>query len=205
MKTILVTGFEPFGGSAVNPSQQVASAVNGERMSECRVVSQILPVDRIHGPEALLAAIADYHPDAVLCLGEADRRTSISIERIAINLMDYRIPDNLGEQIQDLPILQDGPAAYFSSLPVREIYAAILAAGIPAELSLSAGAFLCNQVFYMGRHSVARQEIPIPLGFIHLPALPEQVALAPAPFASMSYETSLRAIRLALEVIAKTL
>lgn len=203
MKTILLTGFEPFGGSATNPSQQVALALNAQIIGECRVVAAVLPVDRTGGPQALVRAIDQHQPAAVVCLGEAARRPAISIERVAINLMDYRIPDNCGEQITDLPVAPDGPDAYFSTLPVREMVQAIQAAGIPVELSLSAGAFLCNQVFYAGRHYVAGRTPSIPLGFIHLPALPEQAAQAPAAYASMSLETSQRAIRLALEVLAK--
>ncbi len=204
MKTILVTGFEPFNDSTVNPSRQVAMALDGQLIGDANVKALVLPVDRIHGPEALLSAIRDHQPDAVLCLGEADRRTAISIERIAVNLMDYRIPDNQGEQIIDQPIVPDGPAAYFSTLPVREIFTTLQAAGIPTELSLSAGAFLCNQVFYAGRHFVSHMDRSIPLGFIHLPALPEQAARAQAPFASMSFDSSLPAIQMALDVIAKT-
>lgn len=204
LKTILVTGFEPFGGSPINPSEQVALALNGYTCGVAAVIARILPVDRRNGPEILVSAIREHRPEAVLCLGEAERRTAISIERVAVNLMDYRIPDNQGEQIVDQPIFPEGPAAYFSSLPVRGIYETLRAAGVPVELSLSAGAYLCNQVFYTGRHFVSQQELPVPLGFIHLPALPEQAAQAPAPFASMSFETSLNAIQLALDVIAGT-
>lgn len=202
MKTILVTGFEPFGGSATNPSQQVALGLDRQTIGDCAIASAILPVDRLGGPQALIAAIDRHMPAAVVCLGEAARRPAVSIERVAINLMDYRIPDNLGEQVTDAPVAADGPDAYFSTLPVRAMYTAILAAGIPVELSLSAGAFLCNQVFYTGRHYVSSRMLAVPLGFIHLPALPEQAALAPAPYASMSLETSQRAIRVALEVLA---
>jgi pyroglutamyl-peptidase len=205
LKKILVTGFEPFDGSPVNPSQQVALGVNEQIIGGYSIVTAILPVDRLGGPQALLQAIDKFHPHAVLCLGEAARRPGVSIERIAVNLMDYRIPDNQGEQITDLPIVQDGPAAYFSTLPVREMYNAIQAAGIPVELSLSAGAFLCNQVFYTGLDFVSKMADPIPLGFIHLPALPEQAARAPAPYASMNLETSQHAIRLALDVLVEKL
>lgn len=205
MKTILVTGFEPFDGSTLNPSQQVALALDGQSFADSRVTSVTLPVDRVGGPQTLLQTISERRPDAVVCLGEAARRMVVSVERVALNLEDYRIPDNQGQQVSDLPIVADGPVAYFSTLPVRAIYDTILAAGIPVELSLSAGAFLCNQVFYSGRHFVAQSENPIPFGFIHLPALPEQAATATPVYASMSFETSLRAICLALETIAKDL
>lgn len=200
-KIILLTGFEPFGGSSINPSQQVALALERKILEKCQVITVILPVDRTTGPQMLLERMTCHNPVAVLCLGEASRRAAISIERIAVNWMDYRIPDNQGEQITDLQIATDGPAAYFSTLPVREIYEQILAAGIPAELSLSAGAYLCNQVFYAGLHHLVTNGKAVPFGFIHLPSLPEQAALSSLPYASMGLETSLRAIQIALDVI----
>lgn len=205
MKTILVTGFEPFGGSITNPSQKVASALDGQTFGEYFVSASILPVDRNGGPQALLAAIDRVDPSAVVCLGEAARRAVISIERVAVNLMDYRIADNLSEQVSDQLVVEHGPAAYFSTLPVREIFQAMQAAAIPVELSLSAGAFLCNQVFYAGRHHLAKLKTDIPCGFIHLPALPEQAARVTPPFASMSFETSLHGIQTALATIAERL
>lgn len=200
-KTILVTGFEPFGGSQTNPSQLVALALDGKTVGRCQVKSAVLPVDRTGGPQALLEKMASCHPAAVVCLGEASRRAVVSVEKIAVNWMDFRIPDNQGEKLSDLLIDPEGPAAYFSTLPVREIYEQMLAEGIPAEISMSAGAFLCNQVFYTGLHILATQELAIPMGFIHLPSLPEQASRALSPIASMSLETSLRAVEIALDVI----
>lgn len=205
MKTILLTGFEPFGGSSINPSQQVTLALDSQIIGQYQVVAEILPVDRYGAPKMLLACMEKHLPAVVVCLGEAARRAAISVERIAINLMDYRIPDNLGDQVLDQPVITGGPDAYFSTLPVREIYEENLAAGIPVELSVTAGTFLCNQVFYAGRHYAAGMEKPIPLGFIHLPALPEQAALDSSPFASMDLETDILAVRLALEVVARNL
>ena len=205
MKKILLTGFEPFGGSIINPSQQVALALDSQVIGQCIVTSEILPVDRTGAPQALLASIKRHHPNAIVCLGEATGRMAVSVERIAINLMDYRIPDNLGEQVIDQPVVAGGPDAYMSTLPVRDIFGEILLADIPVGMSLSAGAFLCNQVFYAGRHYVEGLEKPIPLGFIHLPALPEQAAKNSPPCASMSLEMDIRAVRLALGVIARIL
>jgi len=202
-KRILLTGFEPFEGSQVNPTQQIAIALNGSCIGQSEVQSAILPVDRKAGPQTLLERMIALEPAAVLCLGEASRRVAISVERIAINWMDYRIPDNQGEQVTDLPIAPEGPAAYFSTLPVREIYEQIVAAGIPAELSLSAGAYLCNQVFYTGLHFLATHGKYNPFGFIHLPSLPEQVANSLSLYGSMSLETDLKAVHIALTVIEK--
>lgn len=167
--------------------------------------SRILPVDRVHAADVLLQALEEVKPEVVLCLGEAPRRPVVSIERVAINLLDYPIKDNLGEQVQDIPIRADGPAAYFVTLPVRPILERLIAAGIPAELSLSAGTFLCNQVLYTLLDHLSLQEKVIPAGFIHLPSLPEQVTNKSPQSPSMALETSLKAVQMAIEVIAETL
>ena len=195
---LLLTGFEPFGGSNRNPSEQVSRALDGQSVAGLRVQSAILPVDRQRGPDALLAAIARHRPAAVVCLGEAASRAVVSLERVAINLMDYRIADNAGNLIVDQPIIPGGPAAYFASLPLRAMQAAVLETGVAVELSLSAGTFLCNQVMYHLLHYLAVNAPEVPGGFIHLPGLPEQAALAGKCSPSMSLETSLRAVRAAL-------
>jgi pyroglutamyl-peptidase len=186
---VLLTGFEPFGGSQVNPSEQVVGRLARDGVPGVTLHSAILPVDRQGGPATLLNAVRALHPDAILCLGEATRRMAIAIERVALNLLDYRIADNAGHQAIDEPIVPDGPAAYFVTLPVRAMLAAVRAAGIPAELSLSAGAFLCNQVTYELLHYLTTHQLDIPTGFVHLPALPEQVTNAYPPMPSMALET----------------
>ncbi len=198
---LLLTGFEPFGGQTINSSEQAARALGDAHLPGITVRVAILPVDRERGPAALLCALDEALPDAVVCLGEAARRAAISIERIAINLLDFRIPDNAGRQCVDEPIVTDGPAAYFTTLPVRAMLGAARAAGVPAELSLSAGAFLCNQVFYTLMHELSRRGAHIPAGFIHLPQLPEQVAGAEAATASMSLDTTVRGLAAALSTL----
>lgn len=197
---ILLTGFEPFGGSAVNPSQQVVQALAANPPSDIDLVTAILPVERVAGPQRLLEAVQAFQPQAVLCLGEASRRAVVSIERVALNLLDYRIPDYAGQQCQDEAVFPDGPAAYFVTLPVRAMLAAIQAAGVPAELSLSAGAYLCNQVLYTLLHTRS-----VPGGFIHLPSLPEQAAAAGQNYATMSAAESEKAIRAALLAVQQNL
>ncbi len=199
---LLLTGFEPFGGSTSNPSEQVARSLDGKSISGVEIHSRILPVDRLHAPDALLQALDEIQPDVVLCLGEAPRRPVVSIERVAVNLLDYPIKDNLGEQVKDQPIRAGGPAAYFVTLPARAIQDTLLAAGIPAELSLSAGTFLCNQVLYTLLDHLALHGQTIPAGFIHLPSLPEQVIEKSPQSPSMALETSLKAVRFAIEVIS---
>jgi pyroglutamyl-peptidase len=198
---LLLTGFEPFGGSPVNPSEQVVRAVERQGLENIQLQTAILPVDRVAGPAALIRAVQRSKPDAVLCLGEASRRAAISIERIAVNLMDYRIADNAGHRIVDEPIVRDGPAAFFVTLPVRAMLDAVCAAGVPAELSLSAGSFLCNQVIYTLLHYVAENNPKIPAGFIHLPPLPEQVVGKDPPVACMALETMVAGIRAAIGAI----
>ena len=198
---LLLTGFEPFGESKINPSEQVVRALAREKIPGVEMHTAILPVERVRGPQVLLDAVKRVQPDAVLCLGEAQRRMAISIERVAINLMDYRMPDNAGQKIVDEPIARDGPAAYFCTLPVRAMFDAVRAAGVPAELSLSAGAYLCNQVIYMLLHYLAQNKSNTRAGFIHLPALPEQVIARDAVTlgASMSLATMIKGVRAAVQ------
>jgi pyroglutamyl-peptidase len=199
---LLLTGFEPFGGSAVNPSEQVVRALAPERLPGVQLRTAILPVDRVNGPAALIRAMNRYRPQAVLCLGEASRGMAISIERVAINLMDYRIADNSGRRVQDELIAPRGPAAYFVTLPIRAMLEAIKAASVPAELSLSAGAFLCNQVLYTALHHIKTHHLQAKAGFVHLPPLPEQVASQDKLMPSMSLDTMLIGIRAAISAIA---
>lgn len=199
---ILLSGFEPFDGSAVNPSEQVVHKMDNYSMPGVELVTVVLPVDAARGPAVLIEAYEKHVPDAVLSLGEASGRSVISVERIAINLMDYRIPDNTGVSIVDQPINPGGPDAFFSTLPVRMIVEKLHGAGIPAQLSLSAGAYTCNQVFYSMLHHLAVHRLTIPAGFIHLPCLPAQASSQKSATPSMSLEISLSGIQLAIEVIA---
>jgi pyroglutamyl-peptidase len=197
---LLLTGFEPFDDSPINPSEQVVLTLMEENIPGVQLETAILPVDLENGSAALLQVVEATQPDVVLCLGQASRRPVITIERVAINLLDFRIPDNAGNQVSDQPIVADGPAAYFTTLPVRAILNELKDNGIPVQLSLSAGAYLCNQIIYVLLHHLKSQGLDIPAGFIHLPNLPEQAALQDNPGPSMSLETMLQAIRIAIRV-----
>ncbi|MCA9919627.1 MAG: pyroglutamyl-peptidase I [Anaerolineales bacterium] len=197
----LVTGFEPFGQSSINPSEQVVQQLATMQFGDFEVATAVLPVHRTRGPEGLRTAVTQTNPDAVVCLGEAGGRAAISIERVAVNLLDYGIADNDGQQVQDEPIEPDGPAAYFTTLPVRQLKEAIQATGIPAELSLSAGAYLCNQVTYELLHFLAQQQLAVPAGFVHLPFLPQQVAALPRNYPSMALETMVTAVSTILHTL----
>jgi pyroglutamyl-peptidase len=202
---LLLTGFEPFGGSHINPSEQVVLAIAHDGLAGVELRAGILPVDRTHSAAKALDLIAEFQPDAIVCLGEASRRLALSIERIGINLMDYRIADNSGNLVADEPIVRGGPAAYFVTLPVRAMLAAVREAGVPAELSLSAGAFLCNQVTYEVLHYLATHNLSAPAGFIHLPALPEQAARRDPLIPSMGLETMVKGVRAAIGAVRTTL
>ena len=190
---ILLSGFEPFGESPTNPSQMLVESLIEMKFAHGKCQAVILPVDRDRGPAALLAAVNSSHPDVVLSFGLAMGRASISLERVALNLMDFRFPDNAGAQVQDEPVNQNGPAAYFSTLPLRNLYIVLLKNDLPVELSLSAGAYLCNQVYYSLLHEITVQKKPIRAGFIHLPALPEQAAKSRQVIPSMSFDLMLKA------------
>jgi pyroglutamyl-peptidase len=199
---LLLTGFEPFNGSPLNPSQQVVNRLEAERLPGVELAAAILPVDRLRGPEKLLGALEMTQPQAVLCLGEASTRAVLSIERLAVNLLNFSIPDDQGFQAEEEPIIPGGLAAFFATLPVRKACEAVKAAQVPVEISLSAGSYLCNQVFYTLLSALTHQGLDIPAGFVHLPRLPEQAAAdQPSPGPSMSLETSLRGIRAVIEVL----
>jgi pyroglutamyl-peptidase len=186
---ILLTGFEPFGGDTTNPSWQVAQALHGERIEGARVEAVCLPTAFGAADAALGVALDRVRPQLVLCLGLAANRTALSVERLAINIDDARIPDNAGASPIDEPVVAGAPAAYFATLPIKAIVAALQEAGLPAEVSHSAGTFVCNHVFFALMHRLRRRR-GVRGGFMHVPlaatiTLPEQargvrIALAAA-------------------------
>lgn len=177
---ILVTGFEPFGGDSVNPSARLAEWLAAEPIERATIAGAILPCAFEPLGAAIEAAIAAHRPDIVLGFGLAAGRDGISLERVAINVIDARIADNLGAQPIDEPVVRGGPAAYFSTLPIKAARAMLGEAGIPAAISQTAGTFACNAAFYLARHMT--EGAPIRAGFVHLPCLPDMPdALAGAP------------------------
>jgi pyroglutamyl-peptidase len=199
--TILITGFEPFGGSDVNPSAEAVRRLKSTRITGAKITTTILPVASGQASRRMVNALRRVKPDAVVCLGESGKAACITIERLAANLCDYRIADNKGTTVIDEPVINDGPAAYFATLPVRAMSAAIRDIGIPAELSMSAGTFLCNEVMYALLHETVTRGPVVPAGFIHLPQLPEQVVASGRERASMPIETTMKALRAALEAL----
>ncbi len=172
---ILVTGFEPFGGSTINPSAELLPHLAAAPPPGVILQTLLLPVEFAAAPARLTAVLHDLRPSWCLMLGEARSRTAISIERVGVNLADYRIPDNAGAQPVDQAVVPDGPDAYFATLPVRALLAAVTNADVPGELSLSAGGYVCNTLLYSALHYCATAHLPTRCGFVHLPALPEQL------------------------------
>ena len=195
---ILLTGFEPFDGSNINPSAEVVQKISEDKFSDHQFIKKILPVDNLKAVDWLENNIPHIQPDIILHLGEASSRPIITIEKVAINWMDFRIPDNSGKQIKDQPVVGGAPAAYFTTLPIDKIIDTVKNSGVPIDVSLSAGAYLCNQVFYTSMHLSTLFSKECLCGFIHLPPLPEQVAYKKQYSPSMGLDLSLKAIELAL-------
>ena len=202
MRVILVTGFEPFDGASVNPSAEVAKRLDGRRLGGAAIRGAVLPVHHVDAAEAVAGLLDAHDPAAVVHLGLAGERTQIALERIAINLMDYSIPDNAGWQACDEPCIAGGPAAYWSTLPLRPMLEAVHAAGVPAYLSATAGTYLCNFVMYTTLHTLGGRSEPPPAGFIHLPRLPSMVAPGNPGEPSMDLGLMLRGVEAALEAAA---
>ena len=200
--TMLVTGFEPFGGETVNPSWEVARALDGERIEDSRIVARRLPCVFGDVARTLCAAVDELQPTFVLALGQAAGRCDFSIERVAINIDDARIVDHVGVQPVDTPVIPGAPAAYFASLPIKAMVAALRAAGYPASVSQSAGTFVCNHAFFALMHALAQRR-GVRGGFMHLPLLPEQAARAQGQ-PSLPLGTMIDGVRVALRCVAST-
>lgn len=199
--TLLLTGFERFGAHAVNPTELLAREFEDRVLGAWRIRTAVLPVHRVDGPARALALLDEVRPAAVLHFGLAEGRARIALEQVAVNLLDYPIPDNGGHRPTGEPCVPDGPAAYLGTLPYAAMHAALAAAGIPAYLSTTAGTYLCNQVFYTTLHAVATRRLPTRVGFVHVPLLPAMVAAAGKDAPSMD----LGLMRRAVEVLADTL
>jgi pyroglutamyl-peptidase len=190
---ILLTGFEPFGSATSNPSGEIVKQISGEN-----IVTAILPVAYAQSSERLLALINEHNPDVVISLGQAEGRTQITPERIAINLDDARLADNEGVVRNDMKILVDGPVAYESTLPIKDFVEAMKAQDIPATVSLSAGAFLCNHIFYVMQNKFAGTNVRS--GFVHVPLMDEQAGEFPG-LPTMQLDQMVKAVRIMLEAL----
>ncbi|MBV9863272.1 MAG: pyroglutamyl-peptidase I [Alphaproteobacteria bacterium] len=196
----LVTGFEPFGDDPRNPSVDAIRRLP-RRLGTLDLAVRELPTVFDRSRDLLARAVADLAPDIVLCVGLAGGRAELSLERVAVNIDDAPIPDNAGFRPIDRAIVTGGPAAYFTTLPIKAAVAALRAAELPASISNSAGTYVCNHVFYELMHLVAIAEHSLCAGFLHVPYLPSQVSRHPgAP--SMTLEEIVRGIQIVLSVTA---
>lgn len=196
MKTVLVMGFEPFGGEKTNPSWDVCRQLPDE-IAGLRVERLLVPCEFRRSIEVAAEAIERSHPSIVVCLGQAGGRARIGVERVAINVDDARIPDNVGAQPVDDLVAANGPPAYFASLPVKAMAAAIRTAGVPAEVSNSAGTFVCNHLMYGVLHYLAESGNRARAGFIHVPFSEEQ-AIGKHDVPAMSVATMVKGIAAAI-------
>lgn len=196
MTTVLITAFEPFGGESINPSWETAALLNQTVIDGAKIEARCLPCTFSGSLKALEVAIQETQPQIVIALGQAGGRTDITPERVAINWNDARIPDNIGEQPCDEPILPNAPNAYFTTLPVKAMVAALQENGVPASVSYTAGTFVCNHVFFGLQHLALQYGIK-QSGFIHIPYLPSQAArLKGEP--SMAQEVLLHGLKVAI-------
>lgn len=202
MKNVLLTGFEPFGGDAINPSEEIARQLSGAVIARHTVVGALLPCVFGAAIKELKHLIKLHDPVLVICVGQAGGRAEISAERVAINVDDARIADNAGQQPIDKPIVKDGPAAYWSTLPIKAIVQELRKHDIPASVSQTAGTFVCNHVFYGLMHELALHRDHVRGGFIHVPYLPEQTAakrtLGQPELPSLSFEKMIDGVKLAI-------
>ena len=203
---ILVSGFDSFGGERVNPSQELALAVQGDAVFlsgfSAEVQGVILPTSFKDSFPELLKAIEDFEPQVVLAFGQATGRATIDLERVAINVMDGEIADNDGLVARDLPIMPGGEAAYFSTLPMRAIQTALQSVGIESRISNSAGTFVCNSVFYQLQQSLVGTDVRS--GFVHVPMLPSQAVGKNEKLPSMPLEKMKQALRVILDTVTKS-
>ncbi|GAA0490502.1 pyroglutamyl-peptidase I [Streptomyces sp. NPDC046215] len=175
MTRVLLTGFEPFDGESVNPSWQAVRAVADTPPAGIDITAVQLPCVFGAALDTLREAVTRTDPDLVLCVGQAGGRPDLTVERVAVNIDDARLPDNAGARPVDEPVVPGGPAAYFATLPVKRCVAALREAGLPASVSQTAGTFVCNHVFYGLMHLAATERPALRGGFVHVPYAPGQV------------------------------
>ncbi|MBQ8288824.1 MAG: pyroglutamyl-peptidase I [Clostridia bacterium] len=201
---IIVTGFAPFGGETVNPSYEAVKLLP-DIIEGHQIIKLEMPVSYDVCPALLEWMVAHYRPDAVVCLGQASGRTAITPEYVAINLKHGSIPDNSGVRYADQPVIPDGPAAYFTKLPVRRMVAALQAAGLPGFVSYSAGTFVCNCLSYHLLHMIDTKYPTVKGGFIHVPYSTEQVKNKCLKMFAMETEEIAKAVSICLHTLIESM
>jgi len=201
---ILLTGFEPFAGLGANPSEEVVKALDGRAAGDAVVRSAVLPVDHAAAAVHVARLVDELDPRAIVHLGLAAGRARIALERVAVNVMDFDTPDNTGYRACNEPCVAGGPPAYFATLPLPDILQALLADGVPAYVSNTAGTYLCNQTMYSTLHRLAgRGGHAARAGFVHLPLLPAMVAASGLEQPSMDAALMVRAVEIVVGVVAR--
>ena len=198
---ILVTGFDPFGGEPINPAIESVKRLP-DNIAGAEIIKLEIPTVRKKSLEKIEKAINEHNPDVILSIGQAGGRCDISIERVGINLDDFRIPDNEGNQIIDEPIFPDGENSYFVKLPVKAMVQNVQKNNIPASVSYTAGTFVCNHVLYGVMYLIEKKYKGKKSGFIHIPFLPQQV-IDKRNMPSMELNTIVKGLTAAIEAIVK--
>lgn len=197
---ILITGFDPFGGAKINPAYEAVKLLP-DKIKDAEMIKLEIPTVFKKEGEVLEAGIEKHKPDVVICVGQAGGRSGMTVEKVAINLMEARIPDNDGQQPMDEPVCSDGENAYFAKLPVKAIVQNMLEQGIPARVSYTAGTYVCNDVMYRLLYLIEKKYPEMKGGFIHVPYLPEQVIDLPDGTPSMTAEMIAKALEYAVEAV----
>lgn len=197
MKKVLVAGFDPFGGEPVNPALEAVKRLKGMISEDYKIEVREIPTVFDKALDHLFKAITEINPSIVICVGQAGGRPDITVERVAINVNDARIPDNEGNRPIDTSIVEGGPVAYWSTLPIKAMVKEMRDHCIPASVSQTAGTFVCNHTFYGLMDYIARTNDSIRGGFIHIPLLPEQAARNPGQ-PSMALETIVKGLNIAI-------
>lgn len=197
MKKVLVTGFDPFGGETINPALEAVKLLQNRTLGNIEIVTKEIPTVFYKSIKVLESCIEEVKPDIIICVGQAGGRSEITVERVAININDARIPDNENNQPIDTPIIVGGPTAYFSTIPIKLIVQNIKKAGIPASVSQTAGTFVCNHLFYGLTHLIATKYTDMRGGFIHIPYLPKQAIYHPGD-PSMGIDDIVNALAIAI-------
>jgi pyroglutamyl-peptidase len=201
-KTCLVMGYKSVRATFENPTQYLAEAIDGSILDGVRVAAVVLPPDSRRVGDAIAEAFERHRPEIALATGRARVATGIQVERTAVNVLDFPQSDTAGQTWSGAPVVKGGPAAYFASVPVKAMVAAVRAAGVPSRISNSASTHMCNQAMYLVLHLIEKKGLDCRGGFIHVPNLPEHVAHEREWGPTMSLETTVKGVRAAIEAAA---
>ncbi|MCL2361275.1 MAG: pyroglutamyl-peptidase I [Defluviitaleaceae bacterium] len=199
MKKALITAFDPFGGETINPALEAVMALPNE-IDGIKIIKLELPTVYIKSIDTVISALESECPDILIMVGQAGGRPNVTLERVAINIDDATIPDNEGKRHSDTPIVEGGPVAYFSTLPIKDIIKALHKNEIPAAISDSAGTFVCNHVSYGALHYAAKYLPMLKAGFVHIPFAPKQTLNKPK-MPSMSKETVVQGLEVIVTAV----